>query len=120
MVSSLIQRSTSPRAKTVVPAGLKGYFEIDEPGSITEVLYKHNDAGAVTAGEGASWKENDTDDFPADEKKGMLERLAIASAVSRGHAVILDSVDAGDNDGGLLLVKALLLEGSRVLAGKTA
>ena len=75
------------RKKITIPAGQKGYFEIDEPGSITEALVL--DAGTDGIAEYATlkWKYN------ADSGGVLFET---ASAAGCGAAVLLGAVEAAN------------------------
>ena len=75
------------RKKIVIPANSKGYFEIDEPGSITEALVLDAGVDGVAEYLTLKWKYNAT-------SGGVL--FETASAAGRGAALLLEAVTAAN------------------------
>ncbi|MBN1457700.1 MAG: hypothetical protein JW912_07605 [Sedimentisphaerales bacterium] len=70
-----------------IPAGRKGYFEIDEPGSITEALVLDSGVDGMAEFTTLQWKYDAT-------YGGLLYETAAAEGC--GAAVLLEAVDAAD------------------------
>lgn len=90
------------REQVTIPAGLKGYFEIDEPGSITEALVLDASTDGVAVGATLIWEYSAT-------KGGVFKE--IASKSGRGAAILLEAVTAA-NPAVATLRKVFLDEGS--------
>jgi hypothetical protein len=94
------------RKAVVVPAGQKGFFEIDEPGSITEALVLDAGTDGVAEYLTLKWKYDATNG-------GVL--FETASAAGCGAAVLLDAVAAA-NPAVVSLKKVYLDEGNRQIS----
>lgn len=75
------------RKSLTIPAGQKGIFEIDEPGSITEALVLDAGTNGIVEHATLQWK------YDADAGGVLFET---ASAEGCGAAVLLEAVEAAD------------------------
>ena len=96
------------RKKTVIPANSKGYFEVDEPGSITEALVLDAGVNGIAEYLTLQWKYNAT-------SGGVLIE---ASASGQGSALLLEAVTAA-NPAVVSLKKVYLEVGSRTASAAT-
>lgn len=94
------------RKNLIIPAGQKGFLEIDEPGSITEAFVLDAGVDGVAEYSTLKWK------YHADYG-GVLSESADATGC--GAAVLLDAVDAA-NPAVVQLKKVYLDKGNRQIS----